>query len=250
MPDTRAHRGPHPEDAELFHPSRWADLQAAVSDYSWLLGRDYASPSAIKVVGDRYALNQRQRMAVVRSSCTDVERATRRARELETEQVAGQDLSVDGFNVLTTIEVALGHGVVLASRDGAYRDIASVHGTYRKVEETRPAIDLTLNAIRGLNPRHTTIYLDAPVGNSGRLAAIITHAAEELSIPCDARLVPNPDPVLIASPDVVATADSVILDGAERWFNLARHVINSMNPAVPTVPMAIDIDGPTPPTSP
>src|SRR6476660_855577 len=117
MPDTRAHRGPHPEDPELFHPSRWPALQSAVADYSWLLSRAYASPSAIKVVGDRYTLNQRQRMAVVRSSCTDVQRDSRTSRQLKPDQLANQNLSIDCFNVLTTIEVALGHGVILAARD-------------------------------------------------------------------------------------------------------------------------------------
>jgi hypothetical protein len=238
MPDTRAHRGPHPEDAELFHPSKWPDLQAAVGDYSLLLGRGYASPSAIKVVGDRYSLNQRQRMAVVRSSCTDAQRDRRRSRQISPEKVVDQILSIDGFNVLTTIEVALSHGVILAARDGTYRNIASVHGTYRKVEETRPAIDLTLVKIHELNPRHTTIYLDTPVGNSGRLATIITQAAAEHGIAFDVRLVPNPDVVLMDSPDIVATADSVILDRTERWFNLARHVVDSIDPPVPTVPMS------------
>jgi hypothetical protein len=238
MPDTRAHRGPHPEDAELFHPSKWPDLQSAVADYSWLLGRGYASPSAIKTVGDRYALNQRQRIAVVRSSCTDAQRTSRLTRQLNPAHVAGQNLSVDGFNVLTTIEVALGRGVILAARDGTVRDIASIHGTYRTVEETRPALDLLLTAIRSLAPRHTIILLDSPVGNSGRLAATTKSAAAELNFPCEVVLVPNPDSILIASPDVIATADSVILDAAERWFNLARHVIESMNPPVQAVPMA------------
>jgi hypothetical protein len=239
MPDTRAHRGPHPEDAELFHPSKWPDLQAAVSDYSWLLGRGYASPSAIKVVGDRYTLNQRQRMAVVRSSCTDREREIRISRQIQPHQLAGQNLAIDGFNVLTTIEVALGHGVILAARDGTYRDIASVHGTYRKVEETRPAIDRMLDAVKNLKPRDTTIYLDAPVGNSGRIAAIITQSANERDIACDVQPVPNPDPILIVSPNVIATADSIILDNASRWFNLARHIIDGMSPPVPTVLMAL-----------
>ena len=236
MPDTRAHRGPHPEDAELFHRSKWPDLQAAVADYSWLLGRGYASPSAIKVVGDRYALNHRQRMAVVRSSCTDLQRDGRLSRRFHADQVAGQELSIDGLNVLTTVEVALGGGVILAARDGTYRDIASVHGTYRRVEETRPAIELVLSAVRDLKPGRTRIYLDSPVGNSGRLAAIIRSVAEEHQTACEVCLVNDPDKDLLASPDVVATADSVILDGAARWFNLARVIVDSLGRIV-AVPM-------------
>ena len=43
---------------------------------------------------------------------------------------------------MTTIEAALSGGVILAARDGAYRDMASMHGTYRKVAETLPALEL------------------------------------------------------------------------------------------------------------
>ena len=132
MPDTRTHRGPHPEDAELFAPEMWPRLQAAVGDYSWLLSRGYAQPSALKVVGDRYGLDQRQRMAVARCACPQEALARRRATQVPPSAVAGQPLAIDGFNLLTTIEVALGSGVVLCAQDGCYRDIAGVHGTWRK----------------------------------------------------------------------------------------------------------------------
>ena len=177
-------------------------------------------------------------MAVVRGSCTDDQRALRLSRQIQPHQIASQPLSIDGFNVLTTIEVALGGGVILAARDAACRDIASVHGTYRKVEETRPAVELTLQSLKALRPLHTTLYLDSPVGNSGRLAALITQIAGEHHFPVDVRLIPNPDKVLIACSDVVATADSLILDTAARWFNLARYIIDQIEARVVKVPMS------------
>src|SRR5690348_14209832 len=173
MPDTRHHRGPHPEDAELFAPANWPRLQSAVADYSWLLGRGYAEPSAIKIVGDRYELNLRQRMAVVRGSCTDAARERRIAKCVAPADVAGQLVWIDGFNVLTTIEVALGGGVIQAARDSCFRDIASVHGTYRNVQETRPAIELVGKFIETMKPQECRWYLDSPVGNSGRLKHLI-----------------------------------------------------------------------------
>jgi Protein of unknown function (DUF434) len=63
VPDKRTHRGPHPVDAQLFAPENWPQLQAAVADLSWLLGRGYASVASLKLVGDRYRLDQRQRAA-------------------------------------------------------------------------------------------------------------------------------------------------------------------------------------------
>ena len=71
MPDKRAHRGQHPADAMLFASDRIPDIRYAVADYSLLLGKGYAEKSSLKLVGDRFALTERQRLAVMRSSCSD-----------------------------------------------------------------------------------------------------------------------------------------------------------------------------------
>src|SRR3954469_22971836 len=107
MPDRRAHRGKHPEDAKLFDASQHESLRAATHDLSWLLSRDYAQPSAVKIVGDRYRLNERQRMAVNRASCSDASRAKRRSSEVSAEALRDRPVEIDGYNVLTTIEAAL-----------------------------------------------------------------------------------------------------------------------------------------------
>src|SRR5947208_11694766 len=82
VPDHRTHRGPHPEDAGLFAPAAVPDLRAATGDLSWLLTRGYASPSALKVAGDRYHLNARQRIAVMRCACSDAARDARGAKRV------------------------------------------------------------------------------------------------------------------------------------------------------------------------
>jgi hypothetical protein len=225
MPDRRTHRGAHPQDAELFAPARHPDLRAATSDLSWLLSRGYASPSAVKIVGDRYALDARQRTAVMRCASTDAARTGRLARVVPIDQLKGCTIHLDGYNVLTTVEVALGGGVILLARDTTFRDVASMHGSYRKVEETTPALELIGRTLTDENVADATWLLDQPVSNSGRLATIMRALAERNGWPWDVQIVPNPDKPLIDSPEVVATADSVILDGCARWTNLAREVV-------------------------
>jgi hypothetical protein len=238
MPDTRTHRGRHPEDGELFAPTTWPRLQSAVTDFSWLLNRGYAQPSATKIVGDRYELNERQRMAVVRSACSDDALTARIAKQVAPGALASQTLLIDGFNVLTTIEVALSGGVILAARDGCYRDIASVHGTYRRVEETRPAISLIGQVLAEFSLAQCNWYFDSPVGNSGRVKAIVQEIAREMNWPWHVELVQNPDTVLTESRHIVATADSVILDRCDRWLNLAQEVVARKIPQATIVPMA------------
>jgi hypothetical protein len=230
MPDTRSHRGPHPEDADRFASSQIPALANAVADLSWLLTRGYASPSALKLVGDRYRLDGRQRMAVQRSACTDDSLQRRTAHRVD--QAAGRPLLIDGYNLLTTLETALGHGFIFIGRDACCRDIAGVHGTYRTVEETLPALQLATDAIAELSVSSCTWLLDSPVSNSGRLRAVMQQIFAERNVPWLVELHPNPDvPLSAAAPDeVIVTADSVILDAGPHWLNLARTLIEQRVP--------------------
>ena len=49
MPDTRTHRGPHPDDARLFAVEARATLREAAADLAWLLNLGYVNPSALKL---------------------------------------------------------------------------------------------------------------------------------------------------------------------------------------------------------
>jgi hypothetical protein len=227
MPDSRGHRGADPRDAEAFVMSSWPALRAAVSDLSWLLGRGYAPVSSLKLVGDRWSLTERQRMAVRRSACSDEDRARRQATRLVAADVAGRELWIDGFNVLTTIESHLGGGVVIRCRDGTFRDLAGVHGTYRRVAETSPALELLAACIERLRVGPVQWLFDRPVSNSGRIRRLVLEIASERGGEWSVDLVDNPDPLLKVATAAVATADSVILDAGPRWFNLAREVIES-----------------------
>ena len=140
MPDKRRHRGPHPLDATLFAPDQFGAMRGAIADYSWLLERGYAAKSALQLVGNHFSLHERQRLAVLRCSCADSALQTRLAREVNVANWRGQTLQLDGYNVLMTVEAALGGGVMLRGRDGCLRDMASLHGNFRSVEETAPAV--------------------------------------------------------------------------------------------------------------
>lgn len=225
MPDRRRHRGPHPHDPESFAPAAWPALRQAVADLAWLLGRGYAETAALKLVGDRYRFRKRQRIAVLRSTCTDEDMADRCTREVGVETATGKALAIDGYNALITVEAALAGGVLLLGRDGCLRDLASIHGSFRRVEETDPALGLLGEALAGWGIGPCTWYLDRPVSNSGRLAARMRRLAQDRDFSWDVELVTNPDRVLARAPGIVSTADSVVLDRCGAWFNLARRVV-------------------------
>jgi len=213
-------------------------LRQAVTDLSWLLSRGYADKSALKLVGDRFQLNFRQRMAVMRCSCSDFALAHRQNNRVSPEELAGQTLLIDGYNVLTTVEAALAGGIIILGRDGCYRDMASMHGSFRKVRETAPAISLVGKVLTDLNVPQCTWYFDSPVSNSGRLKNIVLQTAEQNGWNWQVELVHNPDPILAGTDGIVATADSVILDRCKQWFNFTRTILDTCIPEANVVDMA------------
>jgi len=237
VPDRRKHRGPHPEDARLFDPVVWPRLRESVADLCWLLGRGYTGKAALKLVGDRYDLVARQRTAVARCACSDAEAARRKGHQVSPETLADRVLWVDGYNALTTIEAALADGVILPGRDGTYRDLASMHGSYRKVSETVPALELLGKVLRGLKVSKTVWYLDRPVSNSGRLRGIMQQVATDHDWPWQIELVQDPDTLLADTDEIIATADSVVLDRCKAWFNLARETVERKVPKARVIAM-------------
>ena len=232
------HRGADPEDQRSFGADRLVTLRQATYDLCWLLDHGYGIASATELVGDRHHLTRRQRIAIARCACSREARERRQSRCIAPTQLQGQELWLDGFNVLTAVETALGGGVILIGRDGCCRDVAGVYSRYYKVEETVPA----LRAIGQYVSQWAVIkchwWLDSPVDNAGRLKGIISEVASEANWPWEVDLVTNPDRVLSAATRIVSSSDHAILDRCQRWTNLARCAIESRIPRVRLVDLS------------
>jgi hypothetical protein len=257
MPDRRTHRGPHPEDAKLFSPDKIGNLRSAVADFSLLRTKGYAEKSTLKLVGDRFSLTERQRLAIMRSACSDKQMVSRKQREVKIAELVGQPVAVDGYNILITVEAAMSGGVIFKGRDGCLRDLASIHGTYRKVTETIPAVQLIGDFLKEIGATKALWLLDSPVSNSGRLKTLIGQLAqkngwdrfdkdiqlssvEALTAGWEIRLSLSPDFELTKTDLIVVSSDSVILDGCKSWVNLAAEIIAQKLPSATVIDLSGD----------
>jgi hypothetical protein len=227
----QAHRGTASEDRRLFAAAQLAVLRTAAADFCWLLDHDYAPRSALELVGNRYSLAARQRMAISRYACSELDAKRRTERNKDVAIARGRELWIDGYNVLTLIESALSGGVVLMCRDGCCRDIAAVHRRYRKVSETIPALQLVGETAAVLGARVCRWWLDKPVSNSGRLKTIILEKAKANGWNMEVELAFSPDYELSNTENPIATSDGIILDRCHEWLNLARYIITERIPS-------------------
>ena len=228
MPHKQNHRGANPKDRHFFSAKALPRLQKALADLSYLISRDYNPQSALKLVGDRYRFTERQRKAIARSACGEAQLQDRTKRCLSLEQAKGKKIMLDGYNQLIVLEAALSRAPMFVGVDGCYRDIASVHSTYRKVEETVPALELFSRAFEEFQPEKVLWVFDQPVSNSGRLRQFIEELCRQNDWNWEVILDFNPDKYLAQAEDWVAlSSDSWVLDRASQWLNLTAYMIDN-----------------------
>ncbi|WP_051203376.1 DUF434 domain-containing protein [Hugenholtzia roseola] len=242
MPHHQKHRGANPKDAENFAPALLPLLRQALSDLQWLLDKNYSFDASLKLVGDKFTLTTRQRKALQHCLCTQAQAKKRQEKEVGNWQQKWQNpaskppaLLIDGYNLLITLECALSGAPIFVGLDGCLRDIASIHSTYRKVEETLPALQLLAEAFSALAPPSLTWILDAPISNSGRLKGLIleTFALHAPTLPCEVFLEKNADKSLIErswqGQIPVISADSWVIEEAFAWVNFLPFLLEFMN---------------------
>ena len=225
---TTRNRGKEGRDDELFgtEKARMA-ICNAVADISYLLGKGYNEKSSVALAGNRYKLNTRQQKAVrgIAASIDDVKQ--RNKKEVSASFLTGKNLDIDGFNLLILLETAYSGGYLFKGMDGAYRDLSSVHGSYKRVTKTMDVLEQVGHLLKTHNVGVITWYFDTPVSNSGRLQTILGEFASTRNFNWRIELVFNPDKVLAQSTNVVVSSDAYVLNECQNWFNLPELLINT-----------------------
>lgn len=229
MVDKRTHRGPNPRDKKLFAPAELPKLRTAVADVSLLLTKGYSSKSSLKLVADKFSLTERQRLAIMRAVCSDQQLIKIQQNQIQLTQAANKPIAIDGYNILISIEAAMSGGLILKTRSGCYKDIASIHGSYKKVSETIPAIKLIAEFLNENKLENITWLFDRPVSNSGRLKKMIEELAKQNNWQWQVELSNSPDKDLVNSNKIVASNDSIIIEKTN-WLNLAAEIIKTKLP--------------------
>ncbi|MBR6176653.1 MAG: DUF434 domain-containing protein [Bacteroidales bacterium] len=218
-----AKRGYLPTDEESFSPEAVEKMRTASRHICYLINEGYDLQMASTFVGNHFALSERQRLAVVRSIATDEQLQLRKVKEIT--NIDGGEVWIDGFNVIITLEVMLSKSILFEGMDGTIRDLASLRGTYRIIDETSAAIKLLFDTLSAMNVARVNILLDEPVSNSGRLKVLIAEIAENYNFALDIKLLKAVDSALWTKSNVI-TSDSIILDHCISWVNLMRQCTN------------------------
>jgi len=225
---TLRNRGKEGRDDLLFGSVKMQErIIEACKDMHYLLSRGFAEKSSVQLVGNKYRLNARQQQVLQGMSASEEQIEKRKATEVSMEKLSGERLIIDGFNLLIILESALSGAYVFKGLDDSYRDIAGVHGTYKRVNQTLEVLTLVGDFLKEKEVENVLWVLDKPVSNSGRLKGILYEIATEKGYNWDVVLENNPDKIVAESERIGVSSDAWVLDRLNRWYNLAGVLIES-----------------------
>ena len=217
-------RGLHDDDDRFFAAMQIDKLKNSQVELRYLLDRGYPIKSAGTFVGNHHQLTARQLLAVIRSTSPSQSLKIREMKRLSKENMSGQTVNIDGFNLIIGLEVALSDGMLFIGQDGCIRDLAELRGTYRLISQTETAIGIIRDILLDLQVSKAVIMLDEPVSNSGRLKTKIYDI--NWQIPVEVQIIRSPDAIL-KKLSCVVTSDAIILDECNSWFNMMRYIIET-----------------------
>ena len=223
-----ARRGYVPDDARNFSAAGIDTMRKASRHIVFLINEGYDLKQATTFVGNHFLLSERQRLAVMRSLATNEQLKNRERKRRALSELSGENVWIDGFNTIITLEVLLSDSILFTCMDGAIRDLAALRGTYRIIAETESAVRMLFDVLTEMKIRSATILLDEPVSNSGRLKTLIADIGEGYPFDLDVQIQKDVDRTLYNKENVI-TSDSIILDHCSSWINLTEKCMERLN---------------------
>ena len=195
-------------------------LKLAVYESYWLLKRGYKKESVINFVSNHYQLLSFEREILQKAATLRYKRGVKNLKD--------KKIFIDGFNILITAEASLAKSLIIKCSDGCYRDLSSVHGSYRFVYETKDAINIILDTLQKLNIKEAVFVFDKNVSNSIKISNLVKEIGKNRDFSVDAVAIEKVDNFLKNSEEIVATCDSAIIKNLKKWFNLSAFLLENV----------------------
>ena len=205
-------------------------LSLAIDDLRYLLSRGYGRGNSVKIVGDRYLLDQTSRLILYRAVYDGETARMHRLKLVESEAVSGRRLSIDGYNVLITVESMLRKKPLILCDDGFIRDVSGIHGKHKPTSYTEHALLLVMGLLASIHPSETHFFYDSQVSRSGELAALTRTLLTRFELEGNAKTAKQADNDTLRYGDILSSSDTVLIERGKELFDLAAEVARRNSP--------------------
>jgi len=208
-------------------------ISEAVHDLRYLLNRGYRKKGALKFVSDKYLLNIHERNYLSRKVFSREVALSRQNKILDISRVKDENIFVDGYNVLITVEsICTGYPSLVRCDDGFLRDINAVFGKYRINDTTKTALTQIMLLLKCYEPQFVKFLYDCPVSQSGELSKVTRTLLNANDLPGCAVTSKNVDSELVTLSrevqGIVATSDSAVIDKIQRVIDIPCEILKKM----------------------
>jgi len=200
------------------------ELTCVVNDLRYLLDQGYPRDSAVNFVSNHYRLSPCDRHLIARCVFSKQEAAEHRRKIIDARMVRDRSLSVDGYNVIITLESILTGKKVVRCDDGFVRDLRAIFGKYRASRTTECAIEEVLKVVAKVRPIRVAVFFDKQVSRSGELAGKVRRGLRELGLKGDSRAVGGVD-FRLRGFDVVASSDRAVIKRAKAVWDIPAELL-------------------------
>jgi hypothetical protein len=212
------------------------DFMTAAGEYLWMLSRKFPQKASLKLVGDKYMLARDMRQVLYRG--ISAESSALKRKEKIAGLRPGDNVLVDAYNVLFTVNNYLLGKPVFISNDGLLRDAGEMRGSIVNKPVFARSVNLLLEALKALPPATFRLYLDEPVSYSRKLGTDLSGDMARMEIRGEALTARSADHMLKEeSSDAICTSDSAIIDHyTGRIFDLPRFILDqNFRPEFPSL---------------
>lgn len=201
----------------------------AITDIRYLLDRGYPGKGAITFVCNHYRLDIKWRYVFTRVVFGRDTIKSRKEKTVKCEDLKGEVVLVDGYNVLIGVESALKGEPVYLCDDGFLRDTRGVFRNYRCSGLTERAMDEILGVLRGVGPFRVEFLFDSQISKSKEMARWVENKLEDVGLEGSAGTSRHVDYDLKQSNGIIATADGSIIDEVAKAVNIQACVLEQLN---------------------
>jgi hypothetical protein len=199
-------------------------LKRAAEEVRYLLDRGYQSGPAVRFVADHHRLPQESRFVLARVVASSTVAASRRGKLIPIEELCGRTVSIDGYNVLITIESLIIGAPVYLCDDGFLRDTRGIFRRYKSSDQTTLALSEIISILKESGVGWAELFLDQQISRSGELASQIRGMMTGFGVPGFAKTAKDVDRRLKLAKCPVATGDGAIIDEAIEAVDIPAEV--------------------------
>lgn len=196
----------------------------ALEEARYLLDRGYPKDSAVGFVSNHHRLAEKERFILMRVVVRSDLAWARRSKLLDLEDLRGQSISIDGYNVIITTESVLGGYPVYLCDDGLLRDSRGIFRGFKASPLTAIALNWILDLLASAGPARTEVLLDQQMSRSGELAEMVRGMMAERQLCGVAKTARNVDHLLKTAKRIILTSDGNVIDSVDYIMDLPAEI--------------------------